>query len=287
MRARDLSRQAHGFLLRAIQKRAWGESVALDSFDPSDLVEELRPAISEAIGAVGDRAGAASIMLNLYRRYAGSDLGAISMLFRASRWHDSDAFRVACTRTVQQSGPEAIELLLEALADVTDEEAVVDYLFDMCRVATNEIADPAMRMNVLRTACRQALDATEDRDLAEVLREGLDLAAQRDQRRAVETLFDYYHREAAIEVADDPWLLLDGLIDSLRTAHDVDASGEATLKRLKQTLREAVAEEGADQLGMPTSITWKTAARPGEWRMPRHSLRRTVPLFRQSPTSSG
>ena len=67
-RARWIDR-VHGLLLNTACKRAWGES--LDLCDPSDLVDQLRPAIADAIKTVDNREVMASMMLDLYRRYNG------------------------------------------------------------------------------------------------------------------------------------------------------------------------------------------------------------------------
>lgn len=96
-------RSAHGLLLNAIQKRAWGES--LDNLDPSDLVEVLQPAISDAIKAIDDHGTKASILLDLYKRNAGSDSSTVSRLHRASNWTGSGALHAACEVAVRQAGP--------------------------------------------------------------------------------------------------------------------------------------------------------------------------------------
>lgn len=239
---------AHGLLLNTIQRRAWGESVGIDSFDPSNLVDELRPAISDAIKAVDSRGTMASVMLDLYWRFGGSDSEALSMLFRASMWTGSSVLWAAIDDAVRQSGPGVIELLREALLAETEDEAAIELLFDACRVAANAITVPAARLAVLQKAYHQALDASDDPAVSESLREGLELATQQTGPCAAETLLDYYQHEAALGAADDPWPLLAGLIESLRTTQEVAPSDGTTMGVLKQTLREAVADDGIEEL---------------------------------------
>ena len=239
------SGKAHALLLNAMQKQAWGES--LDYFDPGDLVELLGPAISDAIEAVDDRGTIASILLDLYRTYGVSDQGAVSMLWRASPWTESGALRAACEAAVQRAGPEVIELLRETLTDEADEEAVVDFLFDMCRVAVEAITDPTAKLEMLRTACDQALDATDDPTIAKSLRDGFEVAVQPDGRSTAKALLDYYQNEAALETGD-PWLLLEALIETLCATPGLACSEEATMYVLMKTLREAIAGGGAEQL---------------------------------------
>ncbi|MXX73096.1 MAG: hypothetical protein F4205_14850 [Gemmatimonadetes bacterium] len=242
----DLGPRAYGLLLNAIQKRAWGES--LDHLDPSDLVDVLEPAIPDAIAAVDDHGTMASILLDLYRRYAGSDSKTVSMLLRASPWTGSGALNAACERAVQQAGPGVIELLREVLTDAADEETVVDFLFEVCRVAVNAITDPAERLHVLRTLYEQEVDGTDDPAIIESLREGLEVAAQQDERRATETLLEHYQHEVAWGVADDPWAILETLIGILLTTQQPACSDQATIELLMQALREEVADEDVDPL---------------------------------------
>lgn len=235
-------RRAHGLLLNAIQKRAWGES--LDELDPSDLVDVLQPAISDAIEAVDEHGTKVTILLDLYRRYAGSDSETVSMLLRASKWTGSGALTAACERAMQQAGPEVIELLRDVLTDDADEETTVDFLFGVCRVAVDAIADPGERLHVLRTVYEQAVDATNDPAIAESLRERLEVALKQDERRAVEMLLEHYQ----YEVADDPWPLLEAMIGSLWTGQELASGDQATTEVLMQALRETVADEGVEQL---------------------------------------
>lgn len=132
--------------------------------------------------------------------------------------------------------------------DAADEEETVGFLFDACRVSVNAISDPAQRLDMLRTVYEQAVDATDDPPIAESLREGLRVAAQQGDRRAAETLLEHYQYEVAWGVADDPWPLLEALIESLWTSQELASCDQPTIEVLMQALREAVADEGIEQL---------------------------------------
>ena len=238
--------RAHALLLNASCKRAWGESVEV--CDPGSLVEELRPTITEAIGVASNREVVASTLLDLYRRHAGSRSDSVSMIFRACMSTGSNSLHVACEKAVQEAGPAVVEVLREALGDETDEDAVVEFLFDACQSAVNAIRDPANRLDALRNAYRRARNVTDDPHVLEALADGLRVADRHGDHRASEILFDYYRDEAALGMSSDPWPLLEELITSLQTDHAGVFSDEEASDILMRTLRDAIADEGAPSL---------------------------------------
>lgn len=241
--------KAHGLLLNAACKRAWGESVALDGFDPASLVEQLRPAITDAIGVAHDRAAVASTLLDLYRRrHTGSDSDAVSMIFRACMSTGSDTLYVACEKAIRDAGPAVIEVLRGALGGEANEDAAVEFLFDACQSAVEAIRDPANRLEALWRAYRHALDVTDEPDVLDALGEGLRVADQHEEQEAAEILFDYYRDEAALEMSSGPWPLLEELIVSLQTGRARACSDEEALGVLTRTLRETIADDGAASL---------------------------------------
>ena len=238
--------RAHGLLLNAACKRAWGESVEV--FDPGSLVEELRPAITDAVGAASDRETVASTLLDLYRRYTGSSSDTVSMIFRACMSTGSSTLQSASEQAIQEAGPAVVEVFREALGDETDEDAVVEFLFDACQSAMDAIRDPANRLDALRNAYRRARSVTDDPDVLEALADGLRVADRHGEHKAAELLFDYYRDEAALGMSSDPWPLLEELIASLQTGHAGVFSDEEASDVLMRTLREAIADEGAPSL---------------------------------------
>ena len=244
-RARWISR-AHGLLLNAACKRAWGESVEV--FDPDSLVEELRPAITEAIGAAGDREEVASTVLDLYRGYTRSESDTVSMVFRACIWTGSNTLHAASEKAIQEAGPAVVEVLREALADEMAEDAAVVSLFDACQSALNAIRDPANRLDALKSAFGRAPGVTDDPDVLKALSDGLKVADRLGEHQATRILFDYYRDEAALGMSSDPWPLLEELIASLQTGHAGAFSDEEALDVLMRALRETIADEGAPSL---------------------------------------
>ncbi len=238
--------RAHGLLFNAVCKRAWGESVEL--FYPGDLAEELRSAITDAIGAGGDREEIASTLLDLYRARAGSESDAVSMIYRACMSTGSNALQVACEEAIQEAGPPVVEVLQEALWDETDEDAAVEFLFDACQSAVAAFRDPGDALDALRNAYRRARSVTEDPDVLKALADGLKAAERHEERQAVEILSDYYCDEAALGMSSDPRPLLDELITSLQTGHPSGFSDEKASDVLMRTLREAIADQGAQPL---------------------------------------
>ncbi|MXW18657.1 MAG: hypothetical protein F4X60_00725 [Gemmatimonadetes bacterium] len=234
--------------MNAACKRAWGESVAIDSFDPGSLVDELRPAITDALGAAGDRDAVASTLLDLYRRYAGSDSDAVSRIFQACLWTGSSTLRAACDKAIQEAGPAVVEVLRGALGDETDEDAAVGFLFDECQSAVDAIRPLANRVEALRNAYRRAVRVTDDSDVLDALADGLRAADQHRGHQAAEILFEYYRDEAALGMSGDPWPLLEELIESLQEHHAGVGSEEEALDVLMRTLRRAIAGEGASSL---------------------------------------
>ena len=237
---------AHGLLLNAACKRAWGQSVEV--FDPGSLVEELRPAITDAVGAAGDREAVASTLLDLYRTYTGSRSDSVSMIFRACMSTGSNTLHVACENAIREAGPAVLEVLREALGDETDEDAVVEFLFDACQSAVDAIRDPANRLDALQNAYRRARNVTDDPDILEALADGLRVAGRHGEHRASEILFEYYRDEAALGMSSDPWPLLEELITSLQTGHAGVLSDEEASDVLMRTLRDAIADEGGASL---------------------------------------
>ena len=238
--------RAHGLLFSVVCKRAWGESVGL--FYPGDLAEELRSAITDAIGAGGDREAVASTLLDLYRRHAGSESDAVSMIYRACMSTGSNAQEVACEKAIQEAGPAVVEVLREALWDETDEDAAVEFLFDACQSAVAAFRDPGDALDELRKAYRLAPRVTDDPDVLKALADGLEAAERHEEHQAVEILSDYYCDEAALGMSSDPWPLLDELITSLQTGHASGFSDEKASDVLMRTLREAIADQGAQPL---------------------------------------
>ena len=218
--------RAHGLLLNAACKRAWGESVEV--FDPGSLVEELRPAITDAVGTAGDQEAVASTLLDLYRRYTGSRSDTVSMIFRACMSTGSSTLHSASEQAIQEAGPAVVEVLREALVDESDEDAAVESLFDACQSATDAIRDPANRLDALQNAYGRARSVTDDPDVLGALADGLKVADRHGEHEASEILFDYYRDEAALGMSSDPWPLLEELIASLQTGHaGVFSDGEA------------------------------------------------------------
>lgn len=238
--------RAHGLLENAACKRAWGESVEV--FDPGDLAEELRSAITDAIGAGGDRDAVASTLLDLYRRHAGSESDAVSMIYRACMSTGSNALQVACDKAIQEAGSAVVDLLQEALWDETDEDAAVEFLFGACQSAVAAFRDPGDALDALRNAYRLAPGVTDDPDVLKALADGLKAAERHEEHQAVEILSDYYCDEAALGRSSDPRPLLDELITSLQTGHPSGFSDEEASDVLMRTLREAIADEGAPLL---------------------------------------
>ena len=121
--------KAYQFLFDAMCKRAWGES--LDFCDPGDLLDQLRPAFGEAIGAIDDRSEAVGTLLELHEKLGSSGPEAISTLFHASVWTGStSALADACEKAAEQAGVAVVELLLAGLADAADEEGAAELVFD-------------------------------------------------------------------------------------------------------------------------------------------------------------
>lgn len=194
--------KAHGLLLNAACKRAWGESV--ETFDPGSLVDELRPAITDIVGAAGDREAVASTLLDLYRRYAESGSDAVSMIFRACMWTGSNTLHVASEKAIHEAGPTVVEVLRSALKDASDEDIVIEFLFDACQSAVEAIRDPTDRLNALRSAFRRARRVTDDPDVLQALADGLKAASRHQEHRAPEILFEYYRDEATLGMSSDP-----------------------------------------------------------------------------------
>ena len=238
--------KAQGLLFNAACKRAWGESVEV--FDPASLVEELRPAITDAIGAAGDREAVASTLLDLYRRYAGSGSATVGMIFRANSLTGSNTLHIASEKAIQEAGPAVVEVLREALGDESDEDAAVEFLFDACQSALERIRDPADRLSALRSAFRRARSVTDDPDVRQALADGLSAANRHGEHRAPGILFEYYRDEATLEMSSDPWPLLEELIASLQTGDAGVGSEERASDILMRTLREEIADEGAPSL---------------------------------------
>lgn len=238
--------RAHGLLFNAVCKRAWGESVEL--FYPGDLAEELRSAITDGIGAGGDREAIASTLLDLYRRRTGSESDAVSMIYRACMSTGSNALQVACEKAIQEAGPAVVEVLREALVAETDEDAAVEFLFDACQTAVAACRDPGDALDALRNAYRRARSVTDDPDVLKALSDGLQAAERHEEHQAVEILSDYYCDEAALGMSSDPRPLLDELITSLQTGHPSGFTAEEAADVLMRTLREAIADEGAPLL---------------------------------------
>ena len=244
------TKKARGLLLNAMEKRAWSESVGVTSFDPRDLAEELRLAISDVIEAVDDRTTMASILLDLYLTEGGSVSEAVSMLFQASQWTGSSAVHNACEVAVRRGGPDVIDFLVDAFRDASDVDGAVDFIFDLCRALVKAIRDKSARVGALRMVYREALNATDDAGITRALREGLKVAAQEDEDKASETLLHYYHRNAVWGTDDDPWPFLDALIQTLQAtgAQGQTSSHEGYGDMLERSLREAMATEDPDVL---------------------------------------
>lgn len=238
--------RAHGLLFNAVCKRAWGESVEV--LDPGDLADELRSAITDAIGAGGDHDAVASTLIDLYRSRTGSESDAVSMIYRASMSTGSNALHVACDEAIREAGPAVVEVFREALWDETDEDAAVEFLFDACQSAVAAFPDPGDALDGLRKAYRLAPRVTDDPDVLKALADGVKAAERHEEHQAVEILFDYYRDEAALGMSSDPWPLLDELITSLQTGHPSGFSDEEAADVLMRTLREAIADEGAQPL---------------------------------------
>ena len=238
--------KAHGLLLNAACKRAWGESV--ETFDPGSLVDELRPAITDIVGAAGDREAVASTLLDLYRRYAESGSDAVSMIFRACMWTGSNTLHVGSEKAIHEAGPTVVEVLRSALKDASDEDIVIEFLFDACQSAVEAIRDPTDRLNALRSAFRRARRVTDDPDVLQALADGLKAASRHEEHRAPEILFEHYRDEATLGMSSDPWPLLEKLIASLQSGHAGACSGEEALDTLMQTLRAEIGDGRASSL---------------------------------------
>ncbi len=238
--------RAHGLLFNAVCKRAWGESVEV--LDPGDLAEELRSAITDAIGAGGDREAVASTLIDLYRSRAGSESDAVSMIYRACMSTGPNALQVACKKAIQEAGPAVVDLLQEALWDETDEDAAVEFLFDACQTAVAACRDPGDALDALRNAYRRARSVTDDPDVLKSLADGLKAAERHEEHQAVEILSDHYCDEAALGMSSDPLPLLEELVTSLQSGHMAVLNDEEASDVLMRTLREAIADEGAPLL---------------------------------------
>ncbi len=237
--------KAYQFLFDAMCKRAWGES--LDFCDPGDLLDQLRPAFGEAIGAIDDRSEAVGTLLELHEKLGSSGPEAISTLFHASVWTGStSALADACEKAAEQAGVAVVELLLAGLADAADEEGAAELVFDTCRLAVHGVAAFDQRLGVLQTSYEGALSMTDHAAAADALREGRAIAAQQQEAPAVETLLDYY-RDAAFEIAGDPWSFLEVLAESLRAITPPMADDETTIELIKRGLREGMSD-GAEGL---------------------------------------
>ena len=243
--------KAYQFLLNAMYKRAWGESWAhpSDLLDhlPDDLLDALRPAFAEAIGAMDDRSEAVGILLELLEKLGSSGPEATSTLFHASAWAGStSALADACAKAVEQAGVAVVDLLLTGLADETDEEGAAELVFDTCRLAVHGLAAFDQRLGVLQTSYEGAGRMTDDAAVVDALRKGRAIAGQQEEALAVETLLDYY-REASLRWPEGPWPFLEVLAESLRAITPPMANDETTFELIKQGFQERMAD-GAEGL---------------------------------------
>ena len=247
MSANDHRIEAYWLLFNGMCKRAWGES--LDFCDPGDLLDQLRPAFGEALGAIDDRSEAVGTLLALHEKLGPSGSEAISILFHASVWTGSmSALTDACEKAVEQAGVAVVDLLLAGLADDTEEERAAQLVFDTCRFAVHGLGQSSKRLGVLHASYEGARRMTDDASVADALRDGRAIAPQQEAAPAVETLLDYY-REAVLEMAGDPWPFLEVLAERLRvmTTPPV-ANDETTFELIKRGFREGMAAEGAEGL---------------------------------------
>ena len=236
----------HQLLLNAMCKQAWGES--LDFCDPGDLLDALRSAFGDAIGAIDDRNEAVGILLELHEKLRASGPESISILFQASAWTGwASALADACEKAVGHSGVAVVDLLLAGLTDEQDEEGAAELVFGTCRFAVHGLRGFDQRLWVLRSSYEAALRMTDDATVAEVLREGRAIAAKQEGELAVETLLDYY-REAVLEMSGDPWSFLEVLAENLRAVTQRAADDEATFKQITRILQEAITDENVEGL---------------------------------------
>lgn len=199
-RARWIGR-AHGLLLNAVCKRAWGESVAVDAFDPASLVDELRPAITDAIGAACDREAVASTLLDLYRGYTGSGSDAVYMIVRACHWTGSGTLYVACERAIKEAGPSVVEVLREALGDDADEELIASLQTGHASPLSNDEA-----LDVLLRTLRDAIAEEGAASLWEGYQHLLDEMGEFEGLGNAEALLKAYE-QLIRTAADTQWLV--------------------------------------------------------------------------------
>ena len=239
--------KAYQFLLDATYKRAWGEtwghpSDLLDHL-PGDLLDALRPAFGEAIGAMDDRSEAVGILLELLEKLGSSGPEAISTLFHAS----PSALAGACEKAVEEAGVAVVDLLLRELTDEEDEYVAAELVFDTCRWAVHGLAAFDQKLGVLQTSYHGARRITADATIADALRDGQAIAAQQREALAVETLLDYY-RETVFEMAGEPWPFIEVLAESLRAVTPPMSNDETTFELIKRGFQEGMADEGAEGL---------------------------------------
>lgn len=240
MSERSYGIRAYPFLQNALFKWAWGESP--DLYDPGDLLDYLRSPLEEALSAIDDPNEAAGILLKLTVSDNRQALARSQVLLRASmREGSTSALVTACNRAIKRGGVVVVELLVETFADELEAEGAADLLFDTCRLAVNGIADLTQRLHVLRTAYDRIGRTLDDPVTIEILREGLEAAAQQQEVRAAETLLDHY-----LEVAsgDDARPYLRELTGSIRAIQQPVASEEAASQALDEALRDMVEAEG-------------------------------------------
>jgi len=156
----------HQLLLNAMCKEAWGES--LDVCDPGDLLEALRPAFGDAIGAIEDRNEAVGILLDLHEKLGASGTESVSMLFQVSAWTGSTpALADACKKAVGYAGVAVVDLLLTELTNEEDEEGAADLVFGTCRFAVHGLTGCDQRLGVLQSSYEAALCMTDDATVAD------------------------------------------------------------------------------------------------------------------------
>ncbi len=236
----------HQLLLNAMCKEAWGES--LDVCDPGDLLEALRPAFGDAIGAIEDRNEAVGILLDLHEKLGASGTESVSMLFQVSAWTGSTpALADACKKAVGYAGVAVVDLLLTELTNEEDEEGAADLVFGTCRFAVHGLTGCDQRLGVLQSSYEAALCMTDDATVADVLREGRAIAAKQEGGLAVETLLDYY-RDAVLEMSGDPWSFLEVLAENLRAVTQRAADDDATFEQITRILQEAITDENVEGL---------------------------------------
>ena len=194
--------KAHWFLLNAMCKRAWGES--LDSCDPGDLLDELRPAFSEALGAIDDRKQAVEILLELHDKLVSSSPEAITDESVEGLWEYYEY------RLDELGETEHVETLLDAyeriIFTVTDLTWLADRVFEVCDDIANARDDHSFWLPdrlQLSQACWGVIEAG---------------ASQATARSAISGAF-----ELAICDTGDPWGVLSRAFQNVMTKADDEA----------------------------------------------------------------